>query len=409
MAGRRPTTAPERIPPAVLDAMRAALHTVADQTIEAVTAEVPGYRGALDPAARSTLAGAVELALRGFLALAAQEKGPSTPMAPALEAAYALGRGEARAGRTMDALLAAYRVGARVSWRGMAEVAVAAGLPAPALVGFAELVFAYIDQLSAASVAGHADELATEGRMRQRHLERLGHGLVSGADEEALVAAAQRAGWTPPVALVAVLLPEERVDHVLARVDPRTLQPVEDVPGLPEGVGVLLVPDPGPRFADALERGIGQARAVVGPVRAWVQAQQSYARALRAWHLEPWSDGPGPAIVRTEELLPELVVTADPDALADLRTRALAPLASVRSPQSDRLAETLRAWLAHRGRRESVAAELFVHPQTVRYRMNQVRALFGDALDDPRAVLELTIALAVPRSAEPVSPPSRTG
>ena len=53
---------------------------------------------------------------------------PSTPIAPALEGAYELGRGEARSGRSMDALLAAYRVGARVSWRELAAGAVAAGL-----------------------------------------------------------------------------------------------------------------------------------------------------------------------------------------------------------------------------------------------------------------------------------------
>ena len=55
--------------------------------------------------------------------------------------------------------------------------------------------------------------------------------------------------------------------------------------------------------------------------------------------------------------------------------------------------ETLRAWLLHHGRREQVAAELFVHPQTVRYRMGQLRELYGERLEDPRTVLELTIAL----------------
>jgi DNA-binding PucR family transcriptional regulator len=34
-----------------------------------------------------------------------------------------------------------------------------------------------------------------------------------------------------------------------------------------------------------------------------------------------------------------------------------------------------------------------VHPQTVRYRMGQLRELFGDRLDDPQRVLELTLAL----------------
>ena len=57
--------------------------------------------------------------------------------------------------------------------------------------------------------------------------------------------------------------------------------------------------------------------------------------------------------------------------------------------------DTLRAWLLHHGRRERIAAELFVHPQTVRYRMGQLRQLYGARLEDPRTVLELTIALGV--------------
>ncbi len=410
----------------VLDAMRDALHDVANQTIEAVVTDVPGYRDSLDEQARETLAGAVELALRGFLSLAAQDPDPSEPLAPALEGAYALGRGEARAGRSMDALLTAYRVGARVSWRGLAGEAARAGLSPERLVAFAELVFAYIDQLSAASVAGHADELAVEGRVRQRNLERLAHGLVTGAGEDALVEAAQRAQWTPPTDLVAVVLPEPRVDEVLARIDPRTLQPAEDIPGLAQGTAVLLVPDPGPRFEDALARGLHGAPSVVGPRRRWVDAGASFARARQAWQLGlaergaadsvdraetgptqrspasqrerataghvPDFHGPG-RIVRTDDVLLELVLEADPSALADLRARALAPMADVRPAQAERLIETLRSWLLHRGRRDDVAADLFVHPQTVRYRMGQVRELFGDRLDDPRQVLELTVAL----------------
>ena len=62
--------------------------------------------------------------------------------------------------------------------------------------------------------------------------------------------------------------------------------------------------------------------------------------------------------------------------------------------------ETLRAWLLHQGRRDDVAARLFVHPQTVRYRMGQLRELYGDRLEDPATVLDLTLALAAePRPA----------
>jgi DNA-binding PucR family transcriptional regulator len=48
----------------------------------------------------------------------------------------------------------------------------------------------------------------------------------------------------------------------------------------------------------------------------------------------------------------------------------------------------------HQGRRDAVAAELHVHAQTVRYRMGQVRELYGDQLDDPATVLDLLLALS---------------
>ncbi len=89
------------------------------------------------------------------------------------------------------------------------------------------------------------------------------------------------------------------------------------------------------------------------------------------------------------------MLTADPEALADLRARALAPLADLRPATAEKLAATLRLWLLLQGRRDDVAAALFVHPQTVRYRMSQIREAFGDRLDDPEHVLALTLALAV--------------
>jgi DNA-binding PucR family transcriptional regulator len=65
-----------------------------------------------------------------------------------------------------------------------------------------------------------------------------------------------------------------------------------------------------------------------------------------------------------------------------------------------KLAETLRSWLRHQGRREDVAAELFIHPQTVRYRMTRLRELYGDRLRDPEWVSSLLIALSAPDSTD---------
>ena len=98
----------------------------------------------------------------------------------------------------------------------------------------------------------------------------------------------------------------------------------------------------------------------------------------------------------TDEHLVTLVLGADGDALGDLRARALQPLASLRPAAARRLEETLRSWLLHQGRRDDVAADLHVHPQTVRYRMTQLRELFGERLTDARGVLELVVALALP-------------
>ena len=63
---------------------------------------------------------------------------------------------------------------------GAGRAAAEAGLPATTMAKFAELLFAYIDELSAASVAGHTDELTTSGRVRDRYRERLGQHLLAG-------------------------------------------------------------------------------------------------------------------------------------------------------------------------------------------------------------------------------------
>src|SRR3954467_7926153 len=181
--------------------MQAELPAVAEHTVATIVVEVPSYADAFAGEMGSAISNAVELALRGFLDLATASNGvdPSRPIRPAMEGAYALGRGEARSGRSMDALLAAYRVGARVAWRHMSDTAVAAGLTVGSLARFAELVFAYIDQLSASSVAGHTDELETTGRARRHHLERLGALLLAGRALHALTAGAARAPRaTPP-------------------------------------------------------------------------------------------------------------------------------------------------------------------------------------------------------------------
>ncbi|WP_308123409.1 PucR family transcriptional regulator [Modestobacter marinus] len=406
-----PASDPIVFPPAVVAAMQAQLPAVAERTVATIVVEVPSYADAFTGEMGQAIGRAVQLALGGFLELASRPGGadPSQPIGPALEGAYALGRGEARSGRAMDALLAAYRVGARVAWRHMSETAVTAGLEVGAVARFAELVFAYIDQLSASSVAGHTDELESTGRARRQHLERLGALLLAGRPPHDLTVAAQRADWPPPRTLTAVVLPEDRARGARALLDPRTLQVTDDAPGLDPvaDLAVLLVPDAGERARPTLLRTLEGRSAAVGPPRPWAQVAASYERVLRAMRLG--MTAPAPAPLDTEQRLADLVLRADPDALADLRTAALAPLAKLGPGAQEKLTATLRAWLLHHGRREQIAAALFVHPQTVRYRMGQLRDLYGDRLDDPQTVLALTLALGSrpdPEAADTVARPA---
>ena len=382
----------------VVAALQAVLPAVAERTVAAVTVEVPSYADAFSGRMGQRIEGAVQMALGAFLQLAARshDSDPRPPLSRALEGAYELGRGEAHQGRSMDALLSAYRVGARVAWRELSETAVTGGLPPLMIARFAELVFAFIDELSAASVSGHADELASSDRERRRHLDRLGQHLLTGAPAETLQASAERAAWRPPDTLTAVLLPSAQTRGVVSRFGQSTLQLSEDLPGIDtsESVVVLLVPDMHGPNRSRLLRELQDRRAVVGPARAWTQAHSSYHRVLQTRELHLAGDGTD--TIDTEDHLVQLVLGADHEAGDDLRREVLEPLDRLRPNTAERLAETLRSWLLHQGQRDAVAADLFVHAQTVRYRMTQLRELYGERLNDPQTVLELIVALSIP-------------
>ena len=381
------------VDPQTIAALESVLPRMAERAVAAITAEVPAYTDAFSGRMGHNIENAVQTSLGAFLRLATRDQGsdPGPPLSPALEGAYELGRGEARNGRSIDALLSAYRVGAREAWRGLSETAVGAGMSAAMIARFAALVFAFIDQLSASSASGHTDEQATAGRVRQRYLDQLTEQLLAGESPEVLLASAERANWKSPRTLTAVLLPIDQTRGLAAQLNPGTLQISDGLPELDpsESWAVALIPDADGRHRKALLAVLADRQAIVGPSRPWRAVHASYRRVVRARALTTTSEG----ALDTDEHLVEILLGADPEAAEDLRRRALAPLAALRPNSAGRLAETLRSWLLHQGQREAVAADLFVHPQTVRYRMNQLRELYGERLSDPRSILELTVAL----------------
>ena len=266
---------------------------------------------------------------------------PSTPLGPTLEGAYALGRGEARNGRSMDALLAAYRVGARVAWRELAATAVRRpGCRA-----------ARRSRVRRAGVRLHRRAVRRQRRRPHRRAgdqragpasatcERLGQHLLAGAAEDVLDAA-RRAGRLDAA--------DDADRGAAAR--RRRCAACSPCSRRAPCRRPRTCPGSSRRRSRRAAAGAGRARgrrrhllrvlagdgAVrrSGPSVVAVRARRTTGRSHRCARRAATADG---TVLDSEDHLAELVVHADPEALADLRARVLAPLAELRPATAERL------------------------------------------------------------------------
>jgi PucR C-terminal helix-turn-helix domain len=366
---------------------------LSDEVIEEIRVRVPAYRRPLRGRFGAGLRAGVAEALAQFADLVVD---PELDRAGADAVYRALGRGEHREHRSMDALLAAYRIGARVSWRRVSAVAIEAGVDRRTLALLAEAVFAYIDGISALSAEGYAQAQSAAAGESERKRRRLAALLLDPlASEDAVQAAADEAVWDPPERIAAVAWAPG------ARALPRRLPAGSLVADPGDGTpGLALLADPdAPGLAAALERAAAEAVVVLGPAVAPSDARHSADRARSLLTLIADGVVAASGFVRADDRLGALVAHGDERALAELAARRLAPLDAETPASRRRLTETLRSWLDHQGEVARVAGELHVHPQTVRYRLGRLRELFGDALETPEARFELALALRGPVSA----------
>jgi hypothetical protein len=374
------------LPADVVDRVRPRLPEVVDEVIAAVGREVPAYRRPLEGDFGRGLRFGVEVALSRFLDLPGthQDAASGTDR----EVYVQLGRGELQAGRTLEALLAAYRVGARVAFQRFAELARAAGLDADAIVPLALATFAYIDVLSSASIEGFAAEQSARAGERDRLRTELLAAILSGsADPSSVQDAAGAVGWALPELIVPVFVASGRSDGLAVNLGPEAL-----VAPTSDGVVALLPAPSRPAQWQALRRQLAGRDAVVGLVAPWAEAAAALRPATLAMRLVADGVLEGDPLIVNDHLV-DLVVHRDTQLAGALIARELEPLAAVREATRVRLAETLLAWLSYRGERARVAEALHVHPQTVAYRLGQLRTMFGDALTDPDRRFALELAL----------------
>ena len=359
-----------------------------DEIVQAV-AELPAYSRPLTGEFGRVLRTGVEVALRRFIDGIAN--GDEDALGPSRRVYLDLGRFEFEAGRPLDLLLRAYRLGARIAWRRLAERGPGLGLEPVVLYRLAESVFAYIDELSAVSVEGYSQARDLAAGAQQVARGRLIAMLVSDPQPEPsrVAAEAERAGWELP-RLMAVICAERPAEatRVAARLGPGVIGAEHD------GRGCLLVADPErPGLLGQARVALDGVSSAIGPAVAWRDAPRSYRRAGQALRLAGERQGSDRGLEIAERMLISILLASEPDLGAELIASRLEPIAAMSARSRRGMPETLSSWLANGGDVSRVAEELQVHPQTVRYRMRKLREAFGDTLDDPEARFELQVAL----------------
>ena len=384
---------------ALVPALTAHLPELLDEVRAALAEDWPEYARFLEEN-QAQVGFAAEAAVRSLVTIAAAEPAVAASQGQHDELFEEIGRIQWRQGRDLTALLSAYQVGARVFWHSVSATAVDLSVEPRTLAALAEAVFVFVDKLSSSSARGYvleqSEAVATRERLRDELVTLL---LSDRADVAAVRAAARRAGWPLPDSVAVVLI---QPDNPTAQTALRRMDPSNLLFSRPPLVGAL-VPNPArPGLRKRLAHALRGTRAVVGmsvPPDRLPASLHVAEIAARLQQTNVLTDDPA----FTDEHLDAIIVHRDSRLLEALREQVLRPLAAVSPASRERLLETLTAWLRHMGDRQTVAAELHVHPQTVRYRLARLHELFGPELDDPdaRARLALALSWGFPQPTEP--------
>lgn len=238
---------------AITAVLQPLLPALSDEIIDAIRAEVEPYRRPLTGTFGRNVRMGVEFALTRFLAGESEGR--------ARVAYVELGRGEFQEGRSLDALLAAYRVGARIAWRRAYEAGEAAGIDPRELYELGEAMFAYIDRISAESADGWAQAQSEAAGERQRRRRRLVALLADpSADPTHVASDAEAAGWPLPASVAAVAVSGEDAGRIASALG------TDVIAALVDGVVLAFAPDPdGPGRRRQVARALRDEVAAIGP------------------------------------------------------------------------------------------------------------------------------------------------
>jgi DNA-binding PucR family transcriptional regulator len=263
-----------------------------------------------------------------------------------------------------------------------------------------EAVLRYSREIAFAAAQVYAEAAEARGAWDARLESLVVDALLRGESDDSLRSRAAALGWGSNDTAVVVVgqapdaEPEAVVDDIRRAARAHRLDVLTGVQGdrLVAILGGLTDPV---RATRHLVAQFGPGPVVIGPVVAdLLGAGESAAAAVAGQRAAAaWPDAPRPVLA--DDLLPERALSGDELARTRLVQDVYEPLLSTGTA----LVETLAAYLEQTSSLEATARVLFVHPNTVRYRLRRVSEVTGYTPSDPRHAFTLRLALTLGRLA----------
>jgi len=260
-------------------------------------------------------------------------------------------------------------------------------------------ILRYSRDLAFAAATAYADQAEARGAWDTRMEANIVDAVVRGDTGPELQSQAAALNWdaTAPATVIVGTPHADRLDlvsddiHDVARRHNRAA--LSDVHGtwlVTIVSGPLTLND---RFLAELLDVFTDAPVVIGPTAPTLSAAHwSATEAIAGMNaVAGWTGAPRPVAAR--ELLPERALLGDASAIAALETEVMRPLGDA----GPALTETLDAYLDSGGAIEACARKLFVHPNTVRYRLKRIADFTGRDPTTPRDAYVLRVAATVGR------------
>ncbi|MFB7776839.1 helix-turn-helix domain-containing protein [Streptomyces bauhiniae] len=270
-----------------------------------------------------------------------------------------------------------------------------------------EALLVYAREIAFATAQVYAQAAEARGAWDARLESLVVNAVLSGEADEGAVSRAAALGWNSPEHVCVVLGTAPDGDSELTVEAIRRAARHAKLQVLTGVLGDRLVVIAGGssvqplNVAKSLIGPFAAGPVVAGPVmhdlQAATRSAQAAAAGLKA--CTAWQDAPRPVLA--DDLLPERAIAGDPGAREQLVEEIYRPLEEAGSA----LLETLSVYLEQASSLEGAARMLFVHPNTVRYRLRRVTDVTGWSPSDVRSAFTLRIALILGRLTDGESQP----